>query len=216
MVKNLPAMQKTQIWCLDQEDPLKEEMATHSSILAWRVPWTEEAGGLQSMGSQKAGHDWATFTGWCSRKIKDLAVVPQVAGGCDRSERALSVFLTSNPHLHLPGLLQGMGTSLLGCSLRGVEIQVWIVVQNQKRPNRDDMGVSCLLSNSKESAAQVQSLGWEYPLEKGMATHSSILAWRIPWTEGFSNILYHDVISYHIMLHHVILYCIKLYYTVSS
>ena len=62
---------------------------------------------------------------------------------------------------------------------------------------------------SKESAAQVQSLVWEYSLEKGMATHSSILAWRIPWTEGFSNILYHDVISYHIMLQ-------MLYYTVSS
>ena len=147
MVKNLPAMQKTQIWCLGREDPLKVEMATHSSILAWRILWTEEPGGLQSMGSQKVGHDWATFIGGCSRKIKDLAIVSQPAGGCDRSEHALSVFLTSNPHLHLPGLLQGMRTSLLACSLRGVEIQVWIVVQSQKRPNREDMDVLCLLSN---------------------------------------------------------------------
>ena len=65
---------------------------------------------------------------------------------------------------------------------------------------------------SKKSAAQVRSLGWEYTLEKGMATHSCILAWRISWTEGFSNILYHDIISYHIMLYPIILWCIKLYY----
>ena len=44
---------------LGREDPLEEEMATHSSTLAWRIPWTEEPGGLQSMGSQRVGHDWA-------------------------------------------------------------------------------------------------------------------------------------------------------------
>ena len=56
-VKNLPAMQDTQETCaqsLGQEDPLEDGMATHSSILAWRIPWTEELGGLQSMGSQKS------------------------------------------------------------------------------------------------------------------------------------------------------------------
>ena len=54
LVKDFPAMQETQIPSLDQEDPLEKEMATHSSILAWRIPWTEEPGGLQSMGSQKS------------------------------------------------------------------------------------------------------------------------------------------------------------------
>ena len=49
---NLPAMQETQVQSLAQEDPLKKEMATHSSILAWKIPWTEEPGGLQFMGSQ--------------------------------------------------------------------------------------------------------------------------------------------------------------------
>ena len=49
-VKNLPAMQETQVLSLDQEDPLEKGMATHSSILAWKIPWTEEPGGLQSMG----------------------------------------------------------------------------------------------------------------------------------------------------------------------
>ena len=53
LVKNLSAMQETQVRFLDQENPLEKEMATHSSILAWRSPWTEEPGGLQSMGSQE-------------------------------------------------------------------------------------------------------------------------------------------------------------------
>ena len=53
-VKNLPAMQETQVRSLIWEDPLEKEMATHSSILAWEIPWTEEPGRLQSMGSQKS------------------------------------------------------------------------------------------------------------------------------------------------------------------
>ena len=52
MVKNPPAIQETRVQSLGQEDPLKKEMATHSIILAWDIPWTEELGGLQSMGSQ--------------------------------------------------------------------------------------------------------------------------------------------------------------------
>ena len=60
MVKNPPSMQKTRIQSTGQEDPLKDEMATHSSILAWRIPWTEKPGELQSMGSQRVEHDLAT------------------------------------------------------------------------------------------------------------------------------------------------------------
>ena len=56
-VKNLPAMQKTWVQSLGQEDPLEKGIATHSSILAWKIPWTEEPGGLQSMESQRVGHD---------------------------------------------------------------------------------------------------------------------------------------------------------------
>ena len=56
-VKHLPAMQETQVQSLGQEDPLEKEMATVSSILAWRIPWTEEPGGLQSTESQRVGHD---------------------------------------------------------------------------------------------------------------------------------------------------------------
>ena len=64
LVKNLHAkqeMQVMQVWSLGQEYSMEEGMATHSSILAWRIPWTEEPGGLQSMGSQRVGHNWR---GW--------------------------------------------------------------------------------------------------------------------------------------------------------
>ena len=61
-VKNPPAMGEIWVWSLGWEDPLEKGMATHSSILAWRIPWTEEPGGLQSMGWRRAGYDWATDT----------------------------------------------------------------------------------------------------------------------------------------------------------
>ena len=57
MVKRLPAMLETQVRSLSREDPLEKEMATHSSILAWRIPWIEEPGRLPSMGSQRVEHD---------------------------------------------------------------------------------------------------------------------------------------------------------------
>ena len=57
MVKNLPAMRETRVQSLGWEDPLEKEMATHSSILTWKIPWTEEPSGLQSMGLQRVGRD---------------------------------------------------------------------------------------------------------------------------------------------------------------
>ena len=59
-LKRLPLMRETWVRSLDQEDPLEKEMATYSSILAWKIPWTEEPGKLQSMGLQRVGHDLAT------------------------------------------------------------------------------------------------------------------------------------------------------------
>ena len=56
-VKRLPAMQETWVRSLGWEDPLEKEMATHPSVLAWKIPWTEKPGGLQSMGSQRVGHN---------------------------------------------------------------------------------------------------------------------------------------------------------------
>ena len=57
MVKNLPAIREAWVWTLGWEDPLEKDMAAHSSTLAWRIPWTEEPGGLQSMGSQRVIQD---------------------------------------------------------------------------------------------------------------------------------------------------------------
>ena len=69
MVKNLPAMQEARVWSLCWDYPLEKGMATHSSTLAWRIPWTEEPGRLQSMGLQRVRYDWATntftFVSWC-------------------------------------------------------------------------------------------------------------------------------------------------------
>ena len=61
-VKNLLANEETQIWSLGQKNTLEKEMATHSSILAWKIPWIEEPGRLQSMGAQRVGHNWVTNT----------------------------------------------------------------------------------------------------------------------------------------------------------
>ena len=78
LVKNLPAVKETQVWSLHWEDLLEKEMATHSSILAWKISWTEEPGGLQSTGLQRVGHDWAINTylqdvilswNWIHRKL---------------------------------------------------------------------------------------------------------------------------------------------------
>ena len=72
MVKKLLPIWETWVWSLDQEDPLGTEMATHSSILAWGVPWTEEPGGLQSMELQRIRHNWATNTHTFKTKVTSL------------------------------------------------------------------------------------------------------------------------------------------------
>ena len=123
MVKHLPTMQETWVWFLGGEDPQEKEMATRSSILAWRIPWTEEPGELQSTGSQRVGHDWVTNTH------------------------------TYNLNCH-PSLAS--------------QVAHWV-------KNSPAM--------QKTQETQVPSLSQEDPLEKGIATHSSILVWRIPWTE---------------------------------
>ena len=82
MVKHLRAMQETQVLPLGWEDPLEKETAAHSSILAWRIPWTEKPGGLQSTGSQGVGHDLATeharrrvYTGKLRMKMFPLSAI---------------------------------------------------------------------------------------------------------------------------------------------
>ena len=82
MVKNLPAMQETRVQFLGGEDPLENGMASHSSILAWKNPWTEEPGGLQSMGSQRVGHKLATNTFAFQRN----SILKHFMGGLKRTE----------------------------------------------------------------------------------------------------------------------------------
>ena len=107
--QNLPTMQETRVRSLGWEDPLEKGMATHSSVPAWRSPWTEKPGRLQSVGLQRVGYSLATEQGsLVAQRLK-----------------------------HLPGMRE----------------------------------------------TRVRSLGWEYPLEKEMETHSSTLAWRTPWRE---------------------------------
>ena len=64
LVKNPPAMQEMQAWSLGWKDPLEKEMTTHYSILAWKIPWTEEPGGVQSKGLQRVGHNWVRVVPW--------------------------------------------------------------------------------------------------------------------------------------------------------
>ena len=90
MVKNLPAMWEIRGQSLGWEDLLEKGMATHSSILAWRSPWTEEPDRLQSMGSQKVGHDWATntHTQSCYRSVTKLC--PSLCDPMDSSSSIIS------------------------------------------------------------------------------------------------------------------------------
>ena len=75
MVKNLPAVWETWVWSLGREDPLEEGMASHCSILAWRIPWTEEPGGLQSTGSQRVGHSWEiNYQHWVTAMCQQLCL----------------------------------------------------------------------------------------------------------------------------------------------
>ena len=91
---DLLTMQETWVWYLGWEDPLEKAMATHANILAWKISWTEEPGGLQSMGSQRVGHDWATehtHTDWAQRPlflfITFLAVI-RTSPQCSWSHRS--------------------------------------------------------------------------------------------------------------------------------
>ena len=98
-------MLRVRDWSLGQENPLKKGMATYSSILAWRIPWTEESGGLQSMGSQRVGHNWSD---WTPTHALHSEMIPNTTKGCISHEKPFKVvhpkFLfsaLSSPYLFL-------------------------------------------------------------------------------------------------------------------
>ena len=119
--------QERQVQSLGGKDLLEKGMATHSDIPAWRIPWAEEPGGLQSMELQRVGHDWVT-------------------------NRFYS-------------------------NIWAFQVAQW---------------VKNLRAMQETQAIQVWFLGWEDLLEEGISTHSSILAWRIPWTEEPSGLQFMD------------------------
>ena len=97
MVKNLPAMQGTQVQFLGREDPLEKEMATHSSTIAWEIPWTEEPGGLQLWGCKRVGHDLmakqqASITGKTATFFKDVLAVSHIVLSCSVASSSLCLF----------------------------------------------------------------------------------------------------------------------------
>ena len=129
-------MRETWVQSLGWEELLEKEMATHSSILAWKIPWTEKPGRQQSMGSQRVGHDWAT-----SHKSTILQL------------KKIIIFKISHP------------------------------LKVVKEDSKEYMVAQTLKHLPTMRETWVQSLGREYPQEKEIATHSSTLAWKIPWTE---------------------------------
>ena len=144
MVQCLPTVWETWVRSLSQEDPLEKEMATHSSTLAWNIPWMEERNRLQSMGSQRVGHDWVTSLYF--RFPHSSAVTKSTCNAAD------------------PGSIPGLGRS----TGEGIDYPLqysWASLVAQLEKNAPAM-----------QETWVWSLGWEDHLEKGTATHSSILA----------------------------------------
>ena len=99
-------MQETQVLSLGQEDPVREEMATHSSILDWEIPWTEETGGLQSTGAQSVGHELATI----QHKAWHYRTKEQVLNDHERGKREAMVYMTLKETKEVPlALAWGQG-----------------------------------------------------------------------------------------------------------
>ena len=113
MVKSLPAVWETQVRSLGQEDPQEKEMATHSSTLAWEIPWTEEPGGLQSIGSQRFRHNWATSQ---QQKQTKSSLTGTAARGFS---------LASSPSSHVPLLFPSVPLSPNSADSRIKKIEIW-------------------------------------------------------------------------------------------
>ena len=112
-VKHLPSMQETWVQSLGGEDPLEKERATHSSVLAWKTPWTEKPGGLQSMESQRVGHDWVTSLsltadGRDPRDTGPMAESGRHPGGGNATHS--SVLAWEIPRTEEPGVLRSTGS----------------------------------------------------------------------------------------------------------
>ena len=187
------AMQETWVWSLGWEHPLDKGMATHSSVLAWRIPWTEEPGGLQSTGSQRVRHDREALTPrlgnhqvhlhsrrifperslWAKQCVRGSVCVAHWIGQTDVKLTAISTASKTMTQRRYERTFcyfsspQQFNKDLLSTFLRAFGLPL----------------VAQLVKNLPAmQGTWVRSLDWDDPLEKGKVTHSIILAWRIPWT----------------------------------
>ena len=169
-IRHLPAMQETQVRSLGWEDPLEKEMATHSSIPAWRIPWTEEPGGLQSTGSQRVRHDWATYiTIYMKYHLQQKKILTFLKFSFNFTYRIHCSFVK----------LTVIWSCIFICFLL-----TYSLFSIDYRPHESrDLFVLLSLHHLDHTAWHRAAVNNHLLVEKEMATHSSVLAWRISWTE---------------------------------
>ena len=166
-----------QFQSLGLDDPLEEGTATHSNILAWRIPWTEEPGRLQSIGLQTLAHNWS-----------DLARM-----------HAHHIFIHSFVDGHL-GCFHFLAMVNSAATNTGVNMCFWVMGICGIVTLEDSL-VSQMVNNPPATRETwVWSQGWEDPMKEGMATHSSILAWKIPMDREIWQATVHGVTKSQIWL----------------
>ena len=204
-------MQKTRVRSLGWEDPLEKGMAIHSTILAWRLPWAQETGGLQSVGSQRVGHDWATnttqniypeateahissvkpsFFSYISERLEILAIMGPWSLVQTVNEHTGMIHSTEHyaSFPHWMGFPFGSAGKESACNVGD-----WVLFPGSGRSAGEGIGfpfqyswASLVAQLVKNLPAMLEtwmrSLGWEIPRRSSKATHSRILDWRIPWT----------------------------------
>ena len=155
-------MWETRVWSLGQEDPLEKAMAIHSSIFSFEIPRTEDPGGLQSMGSQRVGHDWETELNWIINFI-------------------------INYHLYIfavPGTVLSTLYAIVLFQPYYKAVRKVLLLSSFYRWARGGFPGGSMLKNPPAlQESWVLYLGQEDLMEKEMTAHSSILAWKTPWTE---------------------------------
>ena len=160
MVKHLPTVRETWVRSLGQEDPLEKEMATHSSTLAWKIPWTEERSRLQSMGSQRVGHDWATSL-------------------------HIYIYICLLSHVHL--FLNPMDCSLSGSSVHRIlqaRILEWVAIPFSRESSqpRDWTWVSYITGRFFTIWATRETTPPKKKIYKYIYTHAKSWTWLGDWT----------------------------------
>ena len=194
-------MWETQVWSLGWEDPLEKEMAAHSSILAWKIPWTEEHGRLQSMRSERVRHDWATSLYRHSKHFTNFTYVISSTSYLWSGDYFYLHFIDEETRM-LGGKIICPGSHIQmtgGCDCKHLTPEPvspsitmhFLLLTAERTKSKFYLTWSSLVAQMVKNLPamqkiQVQSLGQENPLEKGKATHSSITAWRISWTEGIA------------------------------